>query len=278
MSWLVEWKAIADHISGMLDAARFYLETRSDDPYRVAEKHLMPQAQEVFTSIQLFSKLYGSSLPPKAAERLAEFLEKSGHYFSSPDQEPRLALQFRVTTLVSFRAEFSYLLTDTEAFARRLSERAFKHIQRCIVADAHERERWRDSFKRGETACERLGAARLLLHGIWAFKVNAAGERTDIVFSEPISREEVEQSADALVLTEWKIVKPGTELQNKVALAKNQARRYSTGVLAGLELARYRYLVIVSEKVLQMPADDHDGNLIYRHINISVDPHTPSRG
>jgi hypothetical protein len=279
MSWLVEWKAIADRISGMLDAARFCLETRSDDPYGVAEKHLLPQAQGVFTSIQLFSKSYGSSLPEIAAECLAEFLEKSGQYFTSKDQEPRLALQFRVTTLVSFRAEFSYLLTDTAAFARRLSERAFMHIQRCIVADTHERERWKDSFNQGEAACEKLGAARLLLHGIWAFKVNAEGERTDIVFSEPIcNREEVEQSADALVLTEWKIVKSGTELQNKLALAKNQASRYSTGVLAGLELARYRYLVVVSGKVLRMPADDHDGNLIYRHINISVDPDTPSRG
>lgn len=279
MIWSVEWTAIVTRISGILDAARFYLEARSDDPYRVAGKWLLPQAQGIFRSIEVFHKSYGSFLPPIAAECLGEFIEKSRQHFSQTDLEPRLALQFQMTTLVSFRAEFSYHLTDGAVFAKGLSERAFMHIQRCIVADTQEKKLWNDSFHQGETACEKLGAARLLLHGIWAFKVDGAGERTDIVFSEPIRDwEQVEQSADALVLTEWKIANSRNELESKVAMAKKQASRYSKGILAGLELAQYRYLVIVSKKVLCMPGDDHDGNLVYRHINISVDPDTPSRG
>jgi hypothetical protein len=34
-------------------------------------------------------------------------------------------------------------------------------------------------------ACEKLAGVHLLLHGIWAFKVHAAGERTDLVFPQP---------------------------------------------------------------------------------------------
>ena len=43
------------------------------------------------------------------------------------------------------------------------------------------------------------------------------------------------------------------------------------------ELASYRYLVMVSKDVIDMPVDVREGDVIYRYINIAVDPFTPSK-
>jgi hypothetical protein len=81
-------------------------------------------------------------------------------------------------------------------------------------------------------ACEKLGAVHLLLHGIWAFKVNAAGKRTELVFQEPVSDGGAgPQYADGLVLTEWKLAPDGAAKHFKNA--RSQARRYAQGSLAG---------------------------------------------
>jgi hypothetical protein len=91
-----------------------------------------------------------------------------------------------------------------------------------------------------------LGGAHLLLHGIWAFKVDGAGGRTDLVLGTPIKdMREVVGSADALVLTEWKIAKP-ENVETKITEAREQTKKYSEGVLGGIELDQYRYLVMVS--------------------------------
>lgn len=168
------------------------------------------------------------------------------------------------------------LLTDFTAHARRLSERAFVHLQRSIVVDESVRQRWQQAFRAGEVACEKLGALHLLQHGIWAFKVYAPGERTDLIFQEPLREAEPEKAAEALVLTEWKIVYASSELDAKISEARMQADRYGTGCLGGLELAGYRYLVMVTEKHMKMPADSQEGNVVLRHLNIAVDPDPPS--
>ena len=282
MSWRVEWKALSDQILGLLEAGRFYLETksiRSDDPYRVAEKQLMPQAREILRDLTGFNTRYKSALPPKAASCLQEFLNNFYQHFYEEKIDAQAGIQFRLTALASLRSQFSYHLSDVSAVARHLSERAFLHLKRLIVADPDERRKWKEAFEQGETACERLGASHLLLHGIWAFKVNAQGERTDLIFGEAIKDlEEVERTSEALVLTEWKKVRSVEEFDRKVAEAKAQAARYAAGSLAGLELAHYRYLVIVSGRNLTMPTDDQESGVTYRKINIAVDPEPPSRG
>ncbi len=67
-----------------------------------------------------------------------------------------------LTALTEFRAEFEYLLADTEALARSLVDRAFIHLQRSLVVDPGLRGRWQKAFGAGEAACERLGAVHLL--------------------------------------------------------------------------------------------------------------------
>jgi hypothetical protein len=54
---------------------------------------------------------------------------------------------------------------------------------------------------------------------------------------------------------------------------------YKSGVLAGVELAGYRYLVIVTEKQASkemMPAKVEVAGVIYQPINIAINPRTPS--
>jgi len=60
------------------------------------------------------------------------------------------------------------------------------------------------------------------------------GERTDLIMGGPLKDlSQIEATSDALVLTEWKIVrKPNKELDQKCIQALNQAERYSSGILA----------------------------------------------
>ena len=87
----------------------------------------------------------------------------------------------------------------------------------------------------------------------------------------------VERSAATLVLTEWKKVRTATEADAQLVASRRQASRYARGALGGLELARYRYVILVSEKVLPLSPDERDGDITYRHVNLAVDVDVPSR-
>jgi hypothetical protein len=153
------------------------------------------------------------------------------------------------------------------------------HLQRTLAVDADFRNKWMSAFKQGELACERLGAVHLLSHGLFAFKANAKGEATDLVFAEMPDRASVARSVDGLVLTEWK---KATEKDagQKFEEAKKQADRYTQGVFAGLELAGYRFLICVSQHNLSqasmLPDSKNNAGVIYRHINIAVEPKVAS--
>jgi hypothetical protein len=182
--------------------------------------------------------------------------------------------------LASFQAEFAFHLSDFETTTRRLSERAFFHLQRSIVADPTIGGKWLEAYggKRGEEAFEKLGAAHLLGHGIWAFKGHARGERTDLIMGDHVTDlSDIQRSADAIVLTEWKLVAEPAQLSTIAGKAYTQAACYVGGSLAGFELAGYRYLVLVSELFMKMPPDRHENGVEYRHINIAVNPGTPSQ-
>jgi len=167
--------------------------------------------------------------------------------------------------LAAFESEMSFLLSDVQQHIRSRSERAFSHLQRLIIVDKNTPDLRIEAFNEGEVSCEKLGAVHLLLHGIWAFKVNATGGRTDLVFQEPVGDLADEQRyADGLVLTEWKKANGAAEANKRFEEARSQASQYAQGVLLGNELSAYRYAVVV-------------GGVIYRHINIAVEPRIPSR-
>ncbi len=147
------------------------------------------------------------------------------------------------------------------------------HLQRLIVTDGKYRKEWQAAFAHHETHCEKLGAVHLLWHGIWAFKADASGGKTDLVYQEPMESGTA-PVALGIVLTEWKRANGNPEAA--YADAKDQAELYTGGVLAGVELATHRYLVLVTEKQIKTPPDVVQGAITYRHINIAVDPESPS--
>jgi len=283
MSWRAEWKAISDRIEGLMEAGCFFVQmwvSHSSDSYGTVKKVLLPNARDTYQCILRFKQDYSQSLPKKALDSLEQFTDESNdRLFKNQNIDGIEGLKLLLPSLVSFRSEFTYLLSDIQAIATRITERAFIHLQRCIIVDPYIKERWFNAFHNNEPACERLGAAHLLLHGIWAFKASAEGERTDLVLGEPLKDlSQVESSAEALVLTEWKLIRKPEELKTKVEDAYKQASIYSCSSMAGFELSSYRYLVFVSQERLNMPPDKPADEVIYRHINIAVEPKPPSKG
>ena len=180
MNWLTEWKALAAQIEGILEAARFYVEsnrTGREDSFQVAREQLVPQIKSLMKTLNTFSETHKDLVPSDAAEFLVSQLQKIEPMVERPTvrDHPFAFVHVMGTALASIRAGFEYFISDTAAVARRLSKRAFQHLQRSIVADKDLRRKWSEAFELGETECEKLGAAHLLVHGIWAFKVNAEG-------------------------------------------------------------------------------------------------------
>jgi len=277
--WQSEWNAISARIAALLDAGTFFVSTRDEGDALNMAALLLRNVGEIAFALKRLLNTSGTQLPNTAAVALARF-----------DQEfDSLARNIQISTgglpvvagclamLASFRSEFNYLLADTEAVARSLVMRAFTHLQRSIVADEVIRQRWQRAFDLGEPSCERLGACQLLAHGIWAFKTSATGERTDLVVGTRLDvNSDVQRTAEALVLTEWKRVsKPGDQ-SSLAEAAYRQAKRYSSGILAGFELSSRRYLILVSSDHLQLPEPRQEPEAIYEYINVAVSPSTPS--
>jgi hypothetical protein len=223
-----------------------------------------------------FSQNY--PLPVAAKDCIDKFIDQHGGAIRDQSGTGE-AIDERVwRTLVAlgaFVAELSFLLADQQQEIRAKSELAFSHLQRLIIADPDVRQKWINAFTAGETSCEQLGAVHLLGHGIYAFKADGRGGRTDLVFRDaPLS--EAPSYAAGLVLTEWKVCRVPTQASQRFAEARAQAELYGVGVLGGIELASYRYAVVVSEKSVDVPDDIVVDGVTYRHLNIVVDPDSPS--
>ncbi len=280
MGWKTEWSALSHRIEALVDAGRFFFSTFPawGNDHTGASSDLNVSADEIVGELADF-RAYAALLPRAAAERLNKFVDDYQKRFAHSSATAIPGAQARLTRLAAFRSEMDYLLADTEAVARSVVGRAFLHLQRSIVADDLARQRWQGAFEKGELECEKLGAAHLLLHGIWAFKASATGERTDLVLGEKLDvTPQIEAASEALVLTEWKCVRKLSELEPKARDALAQAERYSVGILAGFELASRRYLVIVSEDALSVPPAKSSGAVTYEYRNIAVSPSVPSMG
>jgi hypothetical protein len=283
MTYVDQWKALSSRIRGLMQAGQLhaqYLAVRSSDSYGRG-KRLREQSEKVLGALRGFRHDFHDLLPPPAVKAIDEFVASTSALISDTTGTPD-SLQERVwaalVLLAAFETEMSFLLSNVQESIRARSERAFSHLQRSIVVDADLRGKWQKAFDDGEVACEKLGAVHLLLHGIWAFKVDAAGARTDLVFQEPAGDlTEAQRYADGFVLTEWKKVSAADESRRRFEEARSQARHYAQGPLAATELMGYRYAVVVSRQQVEVPADLREGAAVYRHINVSVDPRVPSR-
>jgi len=281
VTWLQEWKAIAVRIDALLQATTLYYQSTARvgaDNYGVANLDIIPACRAIVEDLTTFSKCYETFVPPAAWPLLARLVDQlTDRLTSRPGGLP--GVQGMIVPLSVFRAEFEFHLRDVSAVVRNLVVRAFTHLQRLLIADSSVQAVWQQAYRKDEPTCERLGAAHLLAHGIWAFKASEAGERTDLVLgTHLVFNAQVESAAEGLVLTEWKRVVKPAETVKKAEEAVRQMCRYSESSLAGFELATDRYVVLVSYDLLvNVPTDFKEAGITYHHVNVAVAPSVPSR-
>ncbi|NRD62998.1 hypothetical protein HRD49_14710 [Corallococcus exiguus] len=280
MFWHDEWKAWSLRLSATNELLQLFSAAApllsSTAPLNETAK---PELRELFSLLKQFHSDFQKQLHPKAARAIENFILSSEQRRTfMPESGPDSAFHM-ACVLGTIRAQVDYIHTDKQARARRMSERAFTHLQRTLVADFGFRLKWIRALResRAEDACEKLGAVHLLLHGIWAFKADAKGGKTDLVLSQPLSEDEAALAADAMVLTEWKVVREDDSPEEQAKKARAQAERYAGETLAGFELATHRYLILVSEDFIKpLPVISPRGDITYEVRNIAVSPSSPS--
>lgn len=282
MSLAASWFALSGLIKGLREAGELYsrfMSYHQEDSYG-AGKYLREQCEIAIVALEQFRQEFAGSLPKDATERIDRFLVsdlcKAAKEASTDHRGARGAL----VGLAAIGAEVTFILHGRNEQIRARSERALLLLQRTLAVDAGVRDKWQAAFAKGEVECERLGSLALLSQGIYAFKVDATGARTDLVFSEPPDESLLFRSVEGLVLTEWKVA-DAKSASARFCEARKQADLYKQGPLAGVELTGYRYLIVVSLKALprtSIPDDElsPDG-ITYRHVNIVTEPDVPSK-
>lgn len=288
MSWHREWQAIKEAINEFAIICNDYvaaLSVRREESYGTVEKIILPMTIDIVNRITALGERYRAQLPLSAFERLNDFTINDMPFIVGFSAAGSASAKLPSTVahigslIRRFKADFDYLTSDLEGTVVRQTARGFIHLQRSIIADECIRAKWVSAYNKNEEACEKLGAVHLLQHGIWSFKAHSIGERTDLILGEPLRDKnlaEVYLVAEGLVLTEWKIASTNNH-KTKFEEALAQAELYSKGSLAPIELKGYRYLVVVTEKQIATPEDSEVDGVIYKYINIAVNPASPSK-
>ena len=284
MSWNKEWKAIESQIVEVDRLCSSTIDIKLVKPFDslgVVRKIIFPACKTLLNRIDIYKSRYSLILPEQAIQAIDYSIEQLANKFDGVTAtaiEPA-SLLFYKEIFNRLRFDFNYFVNELEGSIYRKSERAFLHLQRTLAVNEEDRNRWKEAFKH-ETHIEALGAVHLLSHGIWAFKVDSAGQRTDLVFQEAFTTETLESirvASEGLVLTEWKLVKKLKDAEAKSKEAFKQVSIYGAESLAETELTRYRYLIMVSlEKLNEMPQDFEENGVKYRHINIAIEIESPS--
>jgi len=233
---------------------------------------------DVTSAMGAFLMKHKLSLPEGATKTLDRLVQASSITIGA---DPPVHYLRVAAAVLATASEVNFYLGDPQVGGARLSERAFLHLNRSLVVDGDLREKWNDAFDdAGETACEKLGAVHLLSHGIFAFKVSGAGAATDLVVSEHLAPTNPDVSlAEYLVLTEWKLIHEESDVVGVAAGARSQAADYAAGLLGGVELRAFRYIVLVSKKkIIDLPADvpGVQPGVTFRHVNVVIGGEIPS--
>lgn len=280
-AWIGEWALLSARIDALGRAAELAMEslnTASTDNSSVMKNTIALSIVDVTSEMGSFLMKHKPSLPEGATKALERLVQASSIRIGADQPVHYLRVAAAVLATAS---EVNFYLGDPQVAGARLTERAFLHLNRSLVVDGGLRQKWKDSFDNsGETACEKLGAVHLLSHGIFAFKVSGAGAATDIVLSERLAPTNPDVSlAEYLVLTEWKVIREESDVVSVAAGARSQAADYAAGLLGGVELRVFRYIVLVSEKkIIDLPADvpGTQPGVTFRHINVVIGGETPS--
>ena len=201
MAWHEEWRAISARIEGFVDASRIFFSSvpvQGSDFHGVSNASLIPNAKALKTRINQFLTSYSNVLPSLSIDVSKPFMRN----FNPESYSGIPGVQAAAIFLAEFRSEFELSISGSAEYAKGLVERAFIHLNRTIIVDENFRKKWIEGFEKGETAVENLGAIHLLSHGIWAFKANSIGERTDLILGGQVNISEVQITNSTLVLTE----------------------------------------------------------------------------
>ena len=280
MAFSETWFALVARMKSLQSAGELYARFQSyqhEDSYG-AGGYLREQCGSVINALEEFRRDYEHSLPAEAIVSIDRFLGTRLASAAKDTSADHRAARGALVGLAAVEAEVTYIFSGRQEAIRSRSERSFLLLQRLIAVDEDVQSKWITALGKGEVACEKLGSVHLLGQGIYAFKIDAAGARSDLVFHEPPNDALLARSGDGLVLTEWKVA-TDADAAKKFASAKRQAELYKRGALAGSELTGYRYIVVVSmEALASVPPDEKtpDG-VVYRHINITAKPSTPSK-
>jgi hypothetical protein len=240
---------------------------------------LRAQCGSAVRSIEAFRHTHNLSLPTGAKEAIDKFLQLRLALAAKEGSTAQRGAWETVVGLAALEAQIAFILRGREEQIRSRTERALMHLQQVLAVDSDVQSKWKKAFDTHELVCEKLGATHLLWHGVFAFKVDATGARSDLVLGEFPNDELLARSVEGLVLTEWKLAKDADRAVKAFAQARAQAELYKKGPLAGIELTSVRYLIVVSLNDLQptsRPADDTKDGVLYRHVNLVIKPATPS--
>jgi hypothetical protein len=271
--WEQAWRALSRRVDAWNAVVATYLQQVEhipvDSMQEAANSALDYEAAEILAGIGALD------LPPALRQAIGEVERRLGPLLNI--SQGKRVLAHRWVVLSALRAPLDVAVAVSEEPRRRLIERAFLHLNRTLAIDENARRIWLDAFSH-ETRCEQVGALHLLSHGVYAFKADATSGRTDLILGEPFMMTEDVRSADAIVLTEWKLVRPGENTSQKALEGKAQMDRYASNELAGFELRRHRYVVLVSRApLLPMPTAEISGDVTYHYVNIAIEPPTPSQ-
>jgi hypothetical protein len=280
MSILAAWRPLSDRIHSLNEAAKLEAALRPGNPAMTgATSFLARQCRVIFDELKTFKNSFGSSLPPEALAVLVEAPSLCGDLLRGGGPADSINRGITITSLVHLQAiesAITFSLSGLEEQILSTTERALQHLQRSLIVDETLRERWIAAFDQREDSVEALGAVHLLGHGIFAFKVNATGARTDLVLPDVVPGD-VSRYSSGIVLTEWKLAKPQSKSEAKFNEARAQAALYASGPLSGIELRRTRYAIVVTKEKVQCPADVDRNGVTYRNVNIALSPEVPSK-
>jgi hypothetical protein len=256
MHYIDQWKALSARIRGLAEAVeydhRFFSKDNTGN-----WRFLRTQANELVDALKELKATLeqaGHATAELAVERVLDLNQITAVRAPSEMTEAHVqTVRSCLVALRAFEAEMTFLLSDAQQNIRTVSERAFRHLNWQIAVDDEARRKWQEAFEQGEVRCEQLGAAHLLWHGIFAFKIDAAKGRTDLVYAERLGEQDT--YADALVLTEWKKAISASDAGTIFSEAVKQAKIYAHGPSAGNELRSCRYAIVVTDKQAEPPPD-----------------------
>jgi hypothetical protein len=133
------WRAIADRIQGLVEAAGLHKSYPQDSFGRV--RNLRSNIYSVLSDLHSFRERFQHALPPGAivaidnlTKATADLRSMASGQVGPPEvrDEAVFTILFQLST---FTTEMASILADVQWPLRALAERAFQHLQRLIVVD-----------------------------------------------------------------------------------------------------------------------------------------------